>query len=236
MNMLACQDAAPHPFAEARGLGLCVEQALGGSAERLLSEDLDEASSHLSGAYNTHRLHLTGGRSDFRMRFLRTRVGRLGLASLACGLADSASTLIAARFVQGIGAGAMMICQFAILSHLFREPAARARVFAIWGVIAGVGLGFGPMVGALILAVAAPARTVTPSCSISRFSASPPPSSTCSGISRGANSTKSTRSRSSVPSVTNGCRRPPNFVPPARSSERPTSKRRRPRWTPSCAD
>ncbi|NML27401.1 AraC family transcriptional regulator [Zoogloea dura] len=85
MNMLACQDAAPHPFSEALRLGLCVEQALGSSAERLLSEDLDEASSHLSGAYNTHRLHLTGGRSDFRMRFLRTRVGRLGLASLAFG-------------------------------------------------------------------------------------------------------------------------------------------------------
>ena len=56
-----------------------------------------------------------------------------GLASLACGLANDASTLIAARFVQGIGAGAMMICQFAILSHQFREPAARARAFSVWG-------------------------------------------------------------------------------------------------------
>ncbi|WP_300630903.1 MFS transporter [Pseudomonas sp.] len=92
-------------------------------------------------------------------RFGRRRVLVLclwvfGLASLACGLADDAPTLIVARFAQGIGAGAMMICQFAILSHLFREPAARARAFAIWGVIAGVGLGFGPMVGALTLAVA----------------------------------------------------------------------------------
>lgn len=89
-----------------------------------------------------------------RRRVLVLCLWLFGLASLACGLADNASTLIAARFVQGIGAGAMMICQFAILSHLFREPAARARAFAIWGVIAGLGLGFGPMVGALILAVA----------------------------------------------------------------------------------
>lgn len=89
-----------------------------------------------------------------RRRMLVLCLWLFGLASLACGLADSASTLIVARFVQGIGAGAMMICQFAILSHQFREPAARARAFAIWGVIAGVGLGFGPMVGALILAVA----------------------------------------------------------------------------------
>jgi EmrB/QacA subfamily drug resistance transporter len=89
-----------------------------------------------------------------RRRMLVLCLWVFALASLACGLADSAATLIVARFVQGIGGGAMMICQFAILSHLFREPAARARAFAIWGVIAGVGLGFGPMVGALILAVA----------------------------------------------------------------------------------
>ncbi|WDU61322.1 MFS transporter [Pseudomonas poae] len=89
-----------------------------------------------------------------RRRVLVVCLWLFGLASLACGLANDASWLIAARFVQGVGAGAMMICQFAILSHQFREPAARARAFAIWGVIAGVGLGFGPMVGALILAVA----------------------------------------------------------------------------------
>ena len=89
-----------------------------------------------------------------RRRMLVLCLWLFGLASLACGLAEDASLLITARFVQGIGAGAMMICQFAILSHLFREPAARARAFAIWGVIAGVGLGFGPMIGALILAMA----------------------------------------------------------------------------------
>ncbi|MGA9702754.1 MFS transporter [Pseudomonas sp.] len=89
-----------------------------------------------------------------RRRMLVMCLWLFGLASLACGLVDDASLLIAARFVQGVGAGAMMICQFAILSHQFREPATRARAFAIWGVIAGVGLGFGPMVGALILAVA----------------------------------------------------------------------------------
>ena len=89
-----------------------------------------------------------------RRRMLVLCLWVFGLASLACGLAEEASLLITARFVQGIGAGAMMICQFAILSHLFSEPVARARAFAIWGVIAGVGLGFGPMIGALILAVA----------------------------------------------------------------------------------
>ncbi|MBO9645614.1 MAG: MFS transporter [Pseudacidovorax sp.] len=86
-----------------------------------------------------------------RRRVLVLSLWLFGLASVACGLASDARMLIAARFAQGIGAGAMMICQFAILSHRFREPVARARAFALWGVIAGVGLGFGPMVGALIL-------------------------------------------------------------------------------------
>jgi MFS family permease len=62
-----------------------------------------------------------------RRRMLVLCLWLFGLASLACGLAEDASLLIAARFVQGVGAGAMMICQFAILSHQFREPAARAR-------------------------------------------------------------------------------------------------------------
>ena len=51
-----------------------------------------------------------------RRRMLVLCLWLFGLASLACGLAEDASLLIAARFVQGVGAGAMMICQFAIRS------------------------------------------------------------------------------------------------------------------------
>ncbi len=89
-----------------------------------------------------------------RRRVLVASLWLFGLASLACGLAGSAPLLIAARFAQGVGAGAMMICQFAILSQQFREPAARSRAFAVWGVVAGIGLGFGPLVGAAIVALA----------------------------------------------------------------------------------
>jgi EmrB/QacA subfamily drug resistance transporter len=89
-----------------------------------------------------------------RRRLLVASLWLFGLASLACGWATSAPLLIAARFAQGVGAGAMMICQFAILSQQFREPAARSRAFAVWGVVAGIGLGFGPLVGAAIVALA----------------------------------------------------------------------------------
>src|SRR5215475_2312692 len=43
-----------------------------------------------------------------------------GLASLACGLAQSTSILIAGRFLQGMGGGAMLICLTSILSHQFQ--------------------------------------------------------------------------------------------------------------------
>ncbi|WP_307654672.1 MFS transporter [Variovorax paradoxus] len=89
-----------------------------------------------------------------RRRVLVASLWLFGLASLACGWAPSAPLLIAARFAQGVGAGAMMICQFAILSQQFREPAARSRAFAVWGVVAGIGLGFGPLAGAAIVALA----------------------------------------------------------------------------------
>ena len=49
--------------------------------------------------------------------------------------------------------GAMLICQVAVLSHQFREGPERARAFAAWGIIFGIGLGFGPIIGATIVAV-----------------------------------------------------------------------------------
>ncbi|WP_166143714.1 MFS transporter [Methylosinus sp. RM1] len=77
-----------------------------------------------------------------------------GATSLACGLAQSVPLLIAGRFLQGIGGGAMLICLIAILSHQFSEGAERSRAFGVWGIIFGVGLGFGPIIGGGIVALA----------------------------------------------------------------------------------
>jgi EmrB/QacA subfamily drug resistance transporter len=76
-----------------------------------------------------------------------------GLTSLICGLASSAWTLVAARFLQGASGGAILICGTAILSHQFPAGRERARAFAVWGVVFGVGLGFGPIIGGAIVAV-----------------------------------------------------------------------------------
>ncbi len=89
-----------------------------------------------------------------RRRLFHIGIVAFGLTSLACGLAASAPLLIAARFLQGLGAALMLICMLAILASQFRDGRERATAFAWWGVVFGVGLGFGPIVGGAILALA----------------------------------------------------------------------------------
>ncbi|NML33961.1 MFS transporter [Paraburkholderia antibiotica] len=98
----------------------------------------------------------TGALAD---RFGRKRIYvascvMFGITSLVCGLAQSASVLIVSRFFQGMGGGAMLICQVAVLSHQFQAGRERSNAFGMWGIIFGIGLGFGPIIGGLIVAVA----------------------------------------------------------------------------------
>jgi EmrB/QacA subfamily drug resistance transporter len=89
-----------------------------------------------------------------RRRVFALTVLAFGLASVLCGLASGTAVLIAGRFLQGMAGGAMFICSIAILSHQFPDGKARGRAFAIWGVVAGIGLGFGPVAGGAIVALA----------------------------------------------------------------------------------
>lgn len=76
------------------------------------------------------------------------------ITSLVCGFAGSMYLLIIARFLQGMSGGAMFICAIANLSTQFPNTKGRAKAFSVWGVIVGVGLGFGPVIGSAIMSVA----------------------------------------------------------------------------------
>ncbi len=89
-----------------------------------------------------------------RKRVFLIGIAAFGLTSLVAGLAQDASLLIAARFLQGMSGGVMLICQVAVLSHQFREGRARSMAFGWWGIIFGIGLGFGPIIGVAIVAAA----------------------------------------------------------------------------------
>ncbi|QCI67936.1 MFS transporter [Phreatobacter stygius] len=88
-----------------------------------------------------------------RKRLFLIAVAAFGLSSLVCGLAEDISTLIIARFLQGMSGGAMLIAQIAVLSHEFQEGRERAVAWGWWGVIFGIGLGFGPVIGGAIVAL-----------------------------------------------------------------------------------
>src|SRR5262249_30957228 len=87
-------------------------------------------------------------------RFGRKEVLIAGLSifsvsSLVCGWSGDLAIIIGARAVQGAG-GAMMISgSLATLSHAFQGET-RARAFAFWGSVIGLGMAGGPVIGGLI--------------------------------------------------------------------------------------
>ncbi|WP_329258496.1 MFS transporter [Actinoallomurus sp. NBC_01490] len=70
-------------------------------------------------------------------------------ASLACGLAPNAATLIAARGVQGVGGAAMFTTTLALLGSAYHGRD-RGVAFGVWGAVNGVAAAGGPILGGLL--------------------------------------------------------------------------------------
>jgi MFS transporter, DHA2 family, methylenomycin A resistance protein len=74
-------------------------------------------------------------------------------ASLGCGLAPSSGALIAARFVQGMGAALLVPTSLALLRDAFEEPRARTWAVAVWTAAGGAAIAAGPVIGGVLISV-----------------------------------------------------------------------------------
>ena len=69
-----------------------------------------------------------------------------GLASLWCGLSPTADSVVAARIVQGIGAGLYFPVAFALVSNATNDTE-RPKVLGFLSGVAGIGTAAGPIIG-----------------------------------------------------------------------------------------
>src|SRR5204862_1286501 len=122
-----------------------------------IRKDLGISISELEWVVNAYALTfgvllLTGGKLADMLGRRRMFVAGLVIftgASLWCGLAAGASSLIAARSVQGVGAALMNPATLSIITATF-PPRQRGTAIGIWAGVSALALAFGPLVGGVI--------------------------------------------------------------------------------------
>lgn len=94
-------------------------------------------------------LILLGGGMGDRLGTLRAfRVGMLLFvaASVACGLSNSTTSLIASRFIQGAAAALLMPTSLALISQVYKGQG-RGKAIGAWSAAGGVMMALGPPMG-----------------------------------------------------------------------------------------
>lgn len=123
-------------------------------ALRRIGDDLDASLAQLQWISNGYLLALAslillggslGDRYGRRLVFC-VGTGLFAVASLACGIAQDADQLIAARIAQGVGGALLVPGSLAMIQGSF-HPADRARAIGAWSGLGGIAAAVGPFLG-----------------------------------------------------------------------------------------
>jgi EmrB/QacA subfamily drug resistance transporter len=137
---------------------LVLDVAIVGVALPSIRADLDLSPENLQLVVTTYALTfggllLLGGRiADLlgRRRVFVSGLALFTLASLACGLAGSEATLLAARLLQGGGAALVAPAALSLLTAIFPEGETRNRALGVWSAVAAGGGAAGLLLGGVL--------------------------------------------------------------------------------------
>lgn len=123
-----------------------------------IHEDLAFTESSLAWVVNAYLLTfggflLLGGRlGDLygSRRLFLAGIVLFTLASLACGLAQTQTWLIAARAVQGVGGAVVSAVSLSLIMNLFTDPRERAKAMGYFGFVAAGGGSVGLLLGGIL--------------------------------------------------------------------------------------
>jgi EmrB/QacA subfamily drug resistance transporter len=123
-----------------------------------IQDDLGFSQSSLAWVVNAYLiafgglLLLSGRFGDLlgRKSVLMAGLGVFTLASLLCGVAWSQETLVAARFIQGVGGAMTSAVILGMIFTMFPEPREQARAIGVYGFVASAGGSIGLLAGGVL--------------------------------------------------------------------------------------
>ena len=138
-----------------------LDTAIANTALPTIATDLNSSEAHSIWIINAYQLAVVATMLPFAalgdlVGPRKVFIGGIGLfvvSSLACVLSDTVPLLAAARAIQGIGAGAMMSVNIALIGLIY-PPQQLGRGVGMNSLVVALGFAIGPSVASLVLSVA----------------------------------------------------------------------------------